>query len=56
MLDGKTFLDNKDIPAEGPDVEAPGEGPAPPLPPVPPFTFIPQVPPGPVPIINPISL
>lgn len=50
MLDGKTILDNKNIPAEGPEVEPPGEGPAPPLPPVPPFAFIPQVP-----FITPIS-
>jgi hypothetical protein len=41
---GKEILDNKDIPAEGPE-EAPAEGPPPALPPVPPFTFIPQVPP-----------
>ncbi|MEO5753774.1 MAG: hypothetical protein ABIR38_03615 [Chthoniobacterales bacterium] len=45
-LDGKSILDNKDIPAEGPgEARAPAEGPPPALPPVPPFTFIPQVPP-----------
>jgi hypothetical protein len=43
--DGKAILDNKQIPAEGPEAAAPEEGPAPGLPPVPPFTFIPQVPP-----------
>lgn len=63
-FDGKSILDNKDIPAEGP-AEAPAEGPPPALPVVPPFTFIPQVPPsgphsfpppGPPPVINPTSL
>lgn len=44
-FDGKSILDNKDIPAEGPEAEAPAEGPPPALPLVPPFTFIPQVPP-----------
>lgn len=43
--EGKAILDNKQIPAEGPEAAAPEEGPAPGLPPVPPFTFIPQVPP-----------
>lgn len=42
--DGKTILDNKDIPAEGPEEPAPpAEGPPPSLPQHPPFTFIPQV-------------
>jgi hypothetical protein len=43
--DGKTILDNKEIPAEGPGEgpQAPGEGPPPELPPHPPFTFIPEV-------------
>jgi hypothetical protein len=40
-LDGKTILDNKEIPAEAP--EAPAEGPPPPLPQAPPFTFIPEI-------------
>jgi hypothetical protein len=40
-LDGKTILDNKEIPAEAP--EAPAEGPPPPLPQPPPFTFIPEI-------------
>jgi hypothetical protein len=39
--DGKTILDNKDIPAEG--VESPEEGPPPGLPQHPPFTFIPEI-------------
>ncbi len=42
--DGKTILDNKDIPAEAPaEPPPPGEGPPPSLPQHPPFTFIPQV-------------
>lgn len=43
--DGKTILDNKDIPAEGPEMEAqpPEEGPPPSLPQHPPFTFIPEI-------------
>jgi len=43
--DGKTILDNKDIPAEGLGAPAapPAEGPPPGLPPHPPFTFIPEV-------------
>lgn len=54
FADGKTILDNKEIPAEGPNEEAqpPAEGPAPPLPNVPPFTFIPQVP---KPVVPPVS-
>ncbi|MBA3960317.1 MAG: hypothetical protein H0X40_00235 [Chthoniobacterales bacterium] len=51
IADGKSILDNKDIPREGPgEAEAPAEGPPPSLPGVPPFTFIPQAPPevGPV--------
>ncbi len=42
FADGKSILDNKDIPAEGPGAESPSEGPPPALPEVPPFTFIPQ--------------
>lgn len=43
--DGKTTLDNKDIPAEGPGMEPqpPEEGPPPSLPQHPPFTFIPEI-------------
>jgi hypothetical protein len=41
MYDGKSIIDNKDIPAEAP--EEPAEGPPPPLPYAPPFTFIPEV-------------
>lgn len=40
-FDGKTILDNKEIPAEAP--EEPAEGPPPPLPQAPPFTFIPEI-------------
>ena len=45
FADGKSILDNKDIPAEGPagEAQAPAEGPPPALPDVPPFTFIPEV-------------
>lgn len=43
--DGKSTLDSKDVPAEGPQEtpQAPGEGPPPNLPLPPPFTFIPEV-------------
>jgi hypothetical protein len=44
MLDGKTMIDAKDMPGEGPAEEypqSPGEGPAPSLPQPPPFTFVP---------------
>ncbi len=45
LADGKTILDNKDIPAEAPETapQPPGEGPPPSLPQHPPFTFIPQI-------------
>ncbi|MEP6686435.1 MAG: hypothetical protein ABJB22_06625, partial [Verrucomicrobiota bacterium] len=46
FADGKTMIEGKDVPAEGPqEPPAPGEGPPPNLPPPPPFTFIPEVPP-----------
>lgn len=52
FADGKSILDNKDIPAEGlNEALPPGEGPPPPLPEVPPFTFIPQA----VPQVPPTS-
>jgi hypothetical protein len=41
--DGKTILDNKDIPAEGLEPQSPEEGPPPGLPRHPPFTFIPEI-------------
>ena len=43
MPDGKTILDNKDIPAEGLEPQSPEEGPPPGLPQHPPFTFIPEI-------------
>ncbi len=44
MSDSKSIIDDKNIPATGPEeAQPPGEGPPPPLPDVPPFTFIPQV-------------
>lgn len=41
VMDGKTLIDTKDIPAEGPEPESPAEGPPPSLPQPPPFTFVP---------------
>jgi hypothetical protein len=41
MGDGKTMIEAKDIPEEGPEETPPGEGPPPSLPPPPPFTFVP---------------
>jgi hypothetical protein len=55
LVEGKNILDNKEIPAEGPEAAAPAEGPPPGLPPVPPFTFIPQPPPGAPPEVPPTS-
>jgi hypothetical protein len=42
-FDGKSILDNKDIPAEGVEPQEPAEGPPPGLPQHPPFTFIPEI-------------
>lgn len=46
VADGKSILDNKDIPAEAPEAAPPSEGPPPALPGVPPFTFIPNTAPA----------
>ena len=44
FADGKSMIDSKDVPGEGPqEPPAPGEGPPPNLPAPPPFTFIPEV-------------